>query len=265
MSTTTQHPLPADRPHSTHGRLVYAVGDVHGRLDLLEALLGEIARDALESRPRWRPLLIFVGDYVDRGPASRQVLDRLVSVCGGSAFEVRALKGNHEEAMLRFLDDPWFGPTWAQFGGAETLASYGVEAPTGDTDGSAWTAARDALAKALPPSHVQFLNDLELLVRVGDYAFVHAGLDPKEALERQVEHDVLWIRQEFLGADGPGECVVVHGHTPSEEAEFFPHRIGIDTGAYATGVLTAVRLLDDSRRLIQARAERVLAPAADDR
>jgi serine/threonine protein phosphatase 1 len=264
LSTIEQVSQPPGRRRSTEGRLVYAVGDVHGSLDLLEALLAEIARDALESRPAWRPLLIFVGDYVDRGPASAQVLDLLVSLSGSPAFEVRALKGNHEEAMLRFLDDPWFGPTWVQFGGAETLASYGVAAPTSD-DGSAWAAAREALANSLPPSHLEFLSNLELLVKVGDYVFVHAGLDPDQSLERQVEHDVLWIRREFLGATGLGECVVVHGHTPAEEPEFFAHRIGVDTGAYATGLLTAVRLLDDARSLIQVQAERALAAAPRDR
>lgn len=248
---------------STDGRLIYAVGDIHGNADLLEALLAEIARDALETRPASRPLLIFIGDYIDRGEASARVLDLVVAVSQASAFEVRALKGNHEEAMLKFLDDPAFGDTWVQFGGGQTLASYGVQPPLTDPDGRAWAAARDALEKALPRAHLEFLQNLELLVRVGDYAFVHAGLNPKESVDRQVEHDVLWIRGQFLTSEGDADYIVVHGHTPAEKAQFLPHRIGIDTGVYLTGRLTALRLLDDSRSLIQAQAEASAASRSD--
>jgi serine/threonine protein phosphatase 1 len=259
--SNAKHTPPLDHgPRSTEGRLVYAVGDIHGYADLLGALLAEIGRDAIASRPQSRPLLIFVGDYVDRGPASAQVLDLILTVSRASAFELRTLKGNHEEAMLKFLEEPNFGPTWVQFGGGATLASYGIDAPLTDPDGTAWQAARDAFARALPPAHLEFLRSLELLVRVGDYVFVHAGVDPNEPLERQLEHDLLWIRGAFLDAKGLGECVVVHGHTPAEQPQFLPHRIGIDTGSYATGLLTALRLMDDSRSLIQAQAERPTAP-----
>jgi serine/threonine protein phosphatase 1 len=243
------------RPRSTEGRLVYAVGDVHGNLDLLQALLAEIARDALASQPTWRPLLIFVGDYIDRGPASAGVLDAILSLKRSSAFEVRALKGNHEEAMLKFLEDSSFGPTWVRFGGADTLASYGVAPPGLDLDGSGWAATQAALDEALSPAHREFLETLELMVRVGDYAFVHAGVDPEESLERQVEHDVLWIRGEFLTSKLPRDGVVVHGHTPSDQPQVLANRIGIDTGAYATGLLTALRLLDGDQSLILAQAE----------
>lgn len=237
---------------------MYAVGDVHGNADLLRALLSEITRDAIEARPASRPLLIFVGDYVDRGSGSAEVLDLILSVIEASVFEVRPLKGNHEEAMLKFLEDPSFGVTWVQYGGAETLASYGVEAPREAAGPAAWREVQQAFARALPQSHRDFLENLELMIRVGDYAFVHAGIDLEEALENQVEHDVLWIRGEFLRSKSMADAIVVHGHTPAEQPEILPNRIGIDTGVYLTGLLTAIRLRDNTRGLIQAQAERSL-------
>jgi serine/threonine protein phosphatase 1 len=235
------------------------VGDVHGRLDVLEPLVAEITADMLQSRPETRPLLIFLGDYVDRGPASAGVIDLILKLSADGVFEVRAMKGNHEEAMLTFLEDPTFGATWMSHGGGPTLASYGVQPPTTRTAPDAWIKAREALVDALPLEHFNFLQGLELMVTVGDYAFVHAGVRPGTPLDRQAERDLLWIRQEFMEATGPFEKIIVHGHTPAEEPQLTPHRLGVDTGAYATGVLTAVRLDGGSQRIIQARARR---PAA---
>lgn len=228
------------------------MGDVHGRLDLLDPLLDRILQDARDMEGSTRPVLVFVGDYVDRGAASKGVIDRVIGLQAGTDFEVKALKGNHEEAMLAFLDDPDFGPTWIEHGGAQTLASYGVTPPILRMDTLAWEKARDAFAEAVPPAHLAFLGALELMAVVGDYVFVHAGLRPGVPLEAQREPDLLWIRQDFLNAARPFEKIVVHGHTPVEEPFLGEHRIGIDTGAYATGVLTAVRLEDGERRLIQA-------------
>jgi serine/threonine protein phosphatase 1 len=235
--------------------VIYAVGDVHGRLDLLDPLLEQIGEEALtagDHRPK--PVLVFVGDYIDRGAASKGVIDRVIAVQRERAFEVRALKGNHEEALLAFLEDANFGPTWCENGGTQTLASYGVTPPILRKDSDGWVKARDAFEQALPAEHVGFLAGLELSVVYGDYVFVHAGLRPGVPLGAQQERDLLWIRQEFLTAQRPFEKIVVHGHTPADEPFMGAHRIGIDTGAYATGLLTAVRLEGDDRRLIQSAA-----------
>ena len=245
-------PTVAAAPPSTGGRLIYAVGDVHGRLDVLEPLVADIAADAARAKPTHRPLLIFLGDYVDRGGASAGVIDFVQKLQKTEGFEVVALKGNHEEAMLQFLDDPGFGPLWLEHGGGPTLVSYGAPPPVGRGDAQAWIRTRDALATALPDDHRRFLDSLELIVTVGDYAFVHAGVRPGASLERQTEHDLMWIRHDFLQAPGPFEKIIVHGHTPSEAPQVTPHRIGVDTGVYATGVLTAVRLDGVGPRFLQA-------------
>lgn len=245
-----------ESPPSTGGRLVYAVGDVHGRLDLLGPLLRDIAEDALATRPAERPLLVMLGDYVDRGPDSKGVVDLLLEMKAYARIETRTLKGNHEEALLKFLDDPPFGGVWMDNGGGPALVSYGVQPPATRTDPEAWLETRDEFAAALPPAHRAFYENLELILTVGDYAFAHAGVRPGVAIEHQVERDLLWIRQEFLQATGPFGKVIVHGHTPSEEAQLTKHRLGVDTGAYATGVLTAVRLYGEDQRLMQSRARR---------
>ena len=260
--TRAHHPAP-----STDGRLIYAVGDVHGRLDVLGPLLNDILQDAVAAEAQAqasapRPLLVFLGDYVDRGPDSKGVIDLILEMRAMGRFEVRALKGNHEEALLGFLDDPAFGATWIEHGGGPTLASYGVQPPAQRTDLDAWARARDALADLLPADHRRFYEGLELMVTQGDYAFVHAGVRPGVPLARQAERDLLWIRQDFLEARGRFEKVIVHGHTPLEEPQLLPARLGLDTGAYATGILTAVRLEGEEQRILQARAKRPLHAVA---
>jgi serine/threonine protein phosphatase 1 len=237
------------------GRLIYAVGDVHGRADLLAPLIDIIAEDAHAAAPSQPPVLIFLGDYVDRGADSRLVIDLIIALDGSDRFELRALKGNHEEAVLAFLQDAAFGQTWADFGGLQTLQSYGVVPPSLRTHMEDWERARVAFGQALPRAHLGFLANLELMATYGDYAFVHAGVRPGLALDAQNEHDLLWIRDEFLQARGPFGAVIVHGHTPKPEPFLGPHRIGVDTGAYATGVLTAVRILDADRSILQARTK----------
>ncbi len=250
-------PLP---PPSTGGRLVYAVGDVHGRLDILGPLLHDIAADAAASRPAERPLLVFLGDYVDRGADSMGGVDLILRMQAYDRIETRVLKGNHEEALLKFLDDPAaMGPLWVDHGGATTLASYGVQPPATRTDPEAWARAGEAFVRVLPAAHRRFYETLELMITVGDYAFVHAGVRPGVPLAEQGERDLLWIRQEFLQWEGPYGKVIVHGHTPAEQAQLTRWRLGIDTGAYATGVLTAVRLEGEHQRLMQAKATRSAA------
>lgn len=245
-----------EAPPSTDGRLIYAIGDVHGRLDVLGPLLHDIAKDALATRPAERPLLALLGDYVDRGPDSRGVIDLILQMQADTTFEVAALKGNHEEALLQFLEDPAFAATWMEHGGGATLASYGVQPATQRTDVEAWVKVRDAFDQALPAEHRRFYQTLELIRVVGDYAFVHAGVRPGVALEDQTERDLMWIRHEFLNDRGPFDKVIVHGHTPTEEPQMLKHRLGVDTGAYATGVLTAVRLYGEEQRLMQAKVQR---------
>jgi serine/threonine protein phosphatase 1 len=242
-------------PPTTGDRLVYAMGDIHGRLDLMDALLQKIAEDTEASAPEQNPVLVFLGDYVDRGPGSRGVIERLLKLSIQPDLELRTLKGNHEQAMLAFLDDPDFGPAWLQNGGAATLASYGVASPQTRIQVEGWELAREKFAEALPPEHLQFLRGLELYAEYGDYVFVHAGLRPGVPIARQTEQDLLWIRYEFLEERRPFEKVVVHGHTPEPEPFLGPIRLGLDTGAYATGVLTAARLCGPERAILQARSD----------
>ncbi len=232
------------------------MGDVHGRLDALQPLIRAIADDLEAAPPAAPALLVFLGDYVDRGPESRGVVDLVLKMRDAAGLEVRTLKGNHEEALLQFLDQPAFGATWMEHGGGPTLVSYGVQPPATRTDTEAWARVRDDLDRRLPPEHRAFYQGLELIVDVGDYAFVHAGVRPGVPWDQQAERDLLWIRQEFLQEKGPFGKVIVHGHTPMEEAQLLPHRLGVDTGCYATGVLTAVRLDGEDQRLIQVKAER---------
>lgn len=252
---------PKVAPPTTGGRLVYAIGDIHGRLDLLEQLIQIIVGDVRSLQPRQQPMLVLLGDYVDRGPESAGVISRILRLKTKPAFEVRTLKGNHEEALLQFLEDPKFGQTWADHGGLATISSYGVQPPIGRLDPEAWERARLAFEAGLPAEHRAFFEELELTVSVGDYLFVHAGVRPGIAIADQSERDLLWIRSDFLQHQGPFGKVVVHGHTPMEEPQIMTNRMGIDTGAYATGVLTAVRLMGSTATVLQARVGRASAAA----
>lgn len=239
---------------STDGRLIYAIGDIHGRLDLLDRLLRQIAQDIAEINPTERPILIFLGDYVDRGPSSHGVIGRLLALGAAEALDVRTLKGNHEQAMLEFLEDVAKGPEWISYGGAATLSAYGVQPPAIDADDEAWADAQMKFASRVPAEHLAFLRRLELSATYGDYVFVHAGVRPGVPLEDQRETDLLWIRDDFLSAPGPFEKIVVHGHTPREEAFMGRYRLGLDTGACMTGVLTAARLQDGDQTLLQTKS-----------
>lgn len=233
-------------------RRVYAIGDIHGRADLLVRLLEDLRQDAAEGDFDGRPILIFLGDYIDRGFQSRDVIDVLLSE-QLSPFETYFLKGNHEAAMLQFLGDPSIGPRWAEFGGAETLVSYGVRPPRTRTSVDDWARASDELGKVLPPEHLHFLRNLDLSVQIGDYVFVHAGVRPGVPLDQQSEYDLLWIREEFLGDRKPLGAVIVHGHTPTSAPHRDSRRVGIDTGAYLSGRLTAARFEQDKVEFLATR------------
>jgi serine/threonine protein phosphatase 1 len=237
----------------TAGELIYAVGDMHGRYDLLKQLTALILKDWMARAPDRQPLLIFCGDYVDRGPHSAALMEALIWLQQRSDIQACFLKGNHEAVLLRFLDSPAYCDVWLTFGGGETLRSYGVVPPPPD-DPAACFRARDLLLQRMPSSHLRFLERLELMLVIGDYAFVHAGVQPGVDLRDQREEDLLWIGHEFLSEERPFEKIIVHGHSwTDDKPRLLPHRIGLDTGAYATGVLTAVRLCGAEIGVLQAR------------
>ncbi len=231
------------------GSVIYAIGDIHGRLDLLNQILVEIERDLESTGAVAR--MVFLGDYVDRGPNSRGVIDRVAKLRRALPDNVVALKGNHEDMFLSFLSDPTVGPTWVMHGGRETLMSYGVQAPRQRNDTAGWLQTQAALAEALPADHLEFFKSLSLSYVAGDYVFVHAGVRPGVAMEEQTAHDLLWIRRPFLDVDEPIDRVVVHGHSANTTPKVTSGRIGIDTGAYATGVLTALRLHGEDQRFLR--------------
>lgn len=229
--------------------IVYAIGDIHGRADLLKRLEIQIVEDAA-SQSASRRILIYLGDYVDRGMQSKQVLDHLLA--GAPAgFEPIYLKGNHEEAFQTFLSEPEFGPNWRDIGGHETIASYGVS--FGGSPVLTLDSYRDAcqrLRAAVPQAHLDFMMWLPSSYEIGDYFFAHAGVRPSVPLAEQTDKDLLWIRDAFLDYRGTLEKVVVHGHTPTEKPEVRKHRIGIDTGAFITNKLTALVLCGTDRRFL---------------
>jgi serine/threonine protein phosphatase 1 len=229
----------SDAPRGAKGYRAYVIGDVHGRLDLLDALLAQIHAELTE-RPARKVLLVFLGDLIDRGPSSAQVLERLRTYRAEGVRTVFLL-GNHEEVLLRILDgETALIPSWLQFGGAQCLQSYGVDPRQIEArdDGKVLTLLR----LTIPPKHIAFLKSFADTCRFGDYLFVHAGIRPGVTLNEQVQSDLRWIRGPFLLDDSDHGCVVVHGHTISSDVEERTNRIGIDTGAYRTGVLTALAI-----------------------
>lgn len=230
---------------------IYAIGDIHGRADLL-ADLHRVIRDDAAAHPERDKAVVYVGDYVDRGLQSREVVELLLGE-PLQGFEAIHLKGNHEAMMLDFLDDPAVGAGWLEIGGAATLYSYGVSLDSGKPMPERLLEAQDRLRGKLPAGHVDFLRGLRLQHVAGDYLFVHAGVRPGVALERQSEDDLLWIRQDFLESSDDHGKVVVHGHSITWKPEILPNRIGIDTGAFASGTLTCAVLDGTERAFLHAR------------
>lgn len=236
-------------PTLPNGELVYAVGDIHGRSDLLGKLLRLIEADAAPCGTAEKTI-VFLGDYVDRGPDSRGVVEMLLKGLP-LGFAVHFLKGNHEALLLDFLANPGRLDYWRRNGGEATMASYGVDVDRLTETGASPEAWRQAFAAALPEAHLSFFQHLSLQVPAGDYLFVHAGIRPGVPLDAQDETDLIWIRDEFLNAPEPFGKVVVHGHTPGTEPVVRPNRIGIDTGAVFTGRLTALRLQNGERAFLR--------------
>ena len=228
------------------GLRVYAIGDIHGRADLLDRLIASIRED--RKTAKGRSTIVYLGDYIDRGMDSRGVIERLSR--GGADFQGICLRGNHDQALLDFLELPAMFRLWRDYGARETLVSYGIRPPRFDDDAE-FREARDQLAAAIPVAHLDFLRGLQMSASIGDYFFVHAGVKPGVALDRQTPDDLMRIREEFLRSGADFGAVVVHGHTPMERPERRENRLSLDTGAYATGRLTAAVLEGDTCRFLQ--------------
>jgi serine/threonine protein phosphatase 1 len=215
---------------------IYAVGDVHGRADLLDQVFSRIDSD-LAAYSDCHPIQVFLGDYIDRGPYSRAVLECLVK--RSSTHEIICLKGNHETYIFQFLQKPTALAEWRQLGGLETLMSYGLK-PSVNADAAEQVELANALAAVLPNEHRRFLRTLSSSFTCGDFFCVHAGVKPGVPLKKQREEDLLWIRDDFLRCEDDFGKIIVHGHTPVREPDIRPNRVNIDTGAYATGRLTCL-------------------------
>jgi serine/threonine protein phosphatase 1 len=248
LGRSGERPGPALPP----GYRLYAVGDVHGRDDLLGDLLAQIEADH-RRRDKARLVLVFLGDLIDRGPSSRQVVERLRTYRPAATRRV-FLAGNHEEVLLRILaGDASLIADWLRFGGAECLASYGLDAARLRRLPAAQ--ALESIVAAVPQPHRQFLAEFEDTFRAGDYLFVHAGIRPGLPLDQQSRTDLRWIRDPFLKDGSDHGFTVVHGHTIREQVDERVNRIGIDTGAYRSGILTALGLEGPDRWYLQANAQ----------
>jgi serine/threonine protein phosphatase 1 len=224
---------------------LYVIGDIHGRLDLLERAITTIRRDIEEHGDA--ALTVTLGDYIDRGPNSCGVLERLST--NPFATPYTALKGNHEALLETFLADPEIGEHWRTLGGLETLHSYGVSVNLLMMSKNYGEAAA-RLREALPFKHFEFLRSLKTSYVHGKYFLCHAGVRPGIPLERQSEEDLIWIRDEFLNSKVDFGKIIVHGHTPVPEPEVLPNRFNVDTGAFATGKLTCLVLEDGTHRFL---------------
>ena len=238
--------IEAPRARVPEGIRIYAIGDIHGRLDLLDQVLSRVDKD-MAAHPASHAIRVFLGDYIDRGPESKGVLDRLVTY--SAAHPSICLIGNHEMYLCEFLKNPDILSTWGRYGGLNTLKSYGL-IPSIGADAQEQGKLAHALGRTLPVSHRHFLNSLKPYFVCGDFFFVHAGVRPGICLTDQSEEDLLWIREDFLLCEDPFGKVVVHGHTPVLEPEVRTNRINIDTGAYATGRLTCLVLENDELSFI---------------
>lgn len=244
-------PSPPRRAAVPNGTRYYAIGDVHGRLDLYEAMIGAIDAEIVAS-PELDHRVIVLGDLVDRGPDSAGVVERTRQ--WQQTRNVRVLAGNHEEMFLTAFQKPEALRHFLKHGGRETVLSYGLSARDMATLELEQIFVR--LPELVPQETRDYIASFETMIRAGDYVFVHAGIDPTRPLSEQKRSDLLWIRERFLSHDGPLEKVVVHGHTIFDTVMDCGNRIGIDTGAFRSGVLTALVLEGDQRRILQARAEK---------
>jgi serine/threonine protein phosphatase 1 len=219
------------------GQRLYAIGDIHGRLDLLDTLLETIEEDDARRGPA-QSRIIFLGDLIDRGPSSAQVVERAMQIAAGPG-DCQFLLGNHEEVFLQAMSgDLKALAFFTRIGGRETILSYGISEE--EYRHADFPELLALLNERVPGAHIRFLEGFEDLIVIGDFAFVHAGVRPGQALADQRASDLRWIRREFLEHNGGLEKIIVHGHTITEDVEIRSHRIGLDTGAYSSGKLTAM-------------------------
>jgi serine/threonine protein phosphatase 1 len=233
------------------GVRVYAIGDIHGRFDLLQRIHQRIAADAA-ALPRTRRIVVYLGDYVDRGLNSREVVDFLIDQ-PLAGFESVHLRGNHDQQLLDFLAQPATGALWLRYGGDATLYSYGIRFPDGGPKLMQLQIMSEQLKETIPARHLAFFNGLKLTFEIGDYLFVHAGIHPEKTMEQQTLEDMLWIRDEFLESDFDLGKVVIHGHSVTEKPEIRENRIGVDTGAVFSNTLTCLVLEDGGQRFLSSR------------
>jgi serine/threonine protein phosphatase 1 len=240
---------PAASPRTPPGTpsRVYAIGDIHGRSDLLDELHAHIVQD-FERSPCEEAAIVYLGDYVDRGEDSCGVLERLCAPAPADLPRVM-LRGNHEEMMLRFLAAPEASGDWRRLGGQETILSYRVDVRSALERGGL-TGLAEEFKASIPDAHMLLLHSLTASAVIGDYFFCHAGVRPGIALDQQRDVDLLWIRGTFLDSEVDFGKVIVHGHTPAPEPAVRLNRIGIDTGAYATGRLTCLVLDGEEQRFL---------------
>lgn len=249
IETTPKLAIDAGKARIPAGQRVYAIGDIHGRLDLLEALAHAIELDAATAPAQ--SMVLLLGDLIDRGKDSAGVIDYVLA--WQERRPVRVLMGNHEEVFLAAFTDTEYLRRLLPYGARETLISYGIDAHITGPD--ALQRMQAAMASRIPSRHREFMAALELSAVIGDYLFVHAGIEPGIPVADQSAQAMRWIRDPFLMHEGLFEKVVVHGHTIRTEVEERPNRIGIDTGAYCYGLLTALVLEGGERRFIQAREQ----------
>lgn len=248
LSQLFRTPAPTAPPPSVpEGERWYVIGDVHGRCDLLDALISAVEQDDAEAGPA-QSTVVFLGDLVDRGPESAGVV--AVTRAWQRRRNVRCLAGNHEEMFLKSFTDLEVLRHFLRHGGKETILSYGLDRDR--YNALTLEELQEEMARVIPEEDRAFLQSAEEWIEAGDYLFVHAGIDPARPLEEQQRSDLLWIRERFLRHTDPFSHVVVHGHTIFDEVEITGHRIGIDTGAYRSGRLTALVLEGSGQRTIQA-------------
>lgn len=240
-------PTPASQSPSLRNRLsleptdfplIYAVGDVHGCYELLLEAERRILADAAGNDA----LVVYLGDYVDRGPSSRDVLEHFCNPAPQSCRRI-TLCGNHDEAFLKLLNEPRIAADWLRFAGRDALMSYGIDARYILRHGGI-AALEAALEQMVPSRHKSLIESMPVLVEIGELIFVHAGIRSGVPLASQIDDDFLWIREPFLTRGPELPLIVIHGHTPTKHPYFGNGRIGIDTGAYATGNLTVVRIVN---------------------
>jgi len=239
---------PGSEPTVPENTRIYAIGDIHGRAELLQEIRSRVVDDAERAAPGTKKIVVYLGDYVDRGLDSQGVLDALLDPLEG--FDSIHLKGNHEDALLNYLDDYTQGNRWFPIGGDATVLSYGVRVPRGLSPSEREAHLWSEFQEKLPAKHIEFMRNLDFMYRAGDYLFAHAGVRPGTSIDEQDPNDLMWIRRQFLDSKKDFGAFVVHGHSTAREPEIRNNRIGIDTGAYATSILTCLVLEGTTRRFI---------------